>query len=55
VFPARLDQIRLSFIPALEKPLLDRANTQLSAFDYAEKLLREAPATYGNSRGETSP
>jgi putative restriction endonuclease len=43
---ARLNLIRRSFIPALEKPLLDLANTQLSAFDYADKLLREPPALY---------
>ena len=43
---ARLNLIRRSFIPALEKLLLDLANTQLSTFDYADKLLREAPAVY---------
>jgi len=43
---ARLDLIRRCFAPELEKPLLDLAKTQLSAFTYADKLLREAPATY---------
>ncbi|MBE1424853.1 putative restriction endonuclease [Desulfomicrobium macestii] len=43
---ARLDMIRRCFVPALEKALLDLANTQVSAFDYAATLLRETPAPY---------
>jgi putative restriction endonuclease len=43
---ARLDLIRRCFAPALEKPLLDLATTQISAFNYADKLLRESPAAY---------
>ncbi|ACU89026.1 HNH endonuclease [Desulfomicrobium baculatum] len=43
---ARLNLIRRSFAPVLEKLLLDLANTQLSAFDYADILLRETPALY---------
>ncbi|WP_459826009.1 HNH endonuclease [Desulfomicrobium salsuginis] len=43
---ARLDLIRRCFAPALGKPLLDLATAQISAFNYADKLLREAPAPY---------
>jgi len=43
---ARLELIRRCFVPALEKPLLELAKTQVSAFNYADKLLRETPAAY---------
>ena len=43
---ARLGLIRRCFAPTLEKPLLDLAKTQVSAFNYADSLLRETPALY---------
>lgn len=42
----RMELIRRCFVPSLEKPLLDLAKTQVSAFNYADKLLRETPAAY---------